>query len=88
MFIVMLRFFRRASRVPVLTPYSLINVYWEMFFRFSVSHSGSNVIMPTPALYLAYPKIHPLNNAEYSAIIKVSRKVGVECRTTKRCICT
>ncbi len=56
MFIVILRFFRSASKVPVLTPYSLISVYWDMFFRFSVSHNGSNVIMPTPTLHLAYPK--------------------------------
>ena len=73
-FRVTLRFFRSASSVPVLTPYSLIKVYWDMFFRFKVSHSGSNVIIPTPALHLAYPKMRVLNNAEYSAIIVQKRK--------------
>ena len=80
MFIVMLRFFRNASNVPVLTPYSLINAYWDIFFRFKVSHNGSNVIIATPALCLAYPKTQFLNNAEYSAIIENSERCECNAR--------
>ena len=75
-FMVMLRFFRSASKVPVLTPYSLISVYLDIFFRFSVSHNGSNVIIPTPASHLAYPKMLFLNNAEFSAIMVIQKGVS------------
>ena len=86
-FMVMLRFFRSASKVPVLTPYSLIKAYWDMFFRFKVSHSGSNVIIPTPASHLAYPKMLFLNNAEFSAIMVIQKGVS-GMQTAKRCTCT